>query len=99
MKFNYKFKPHYDLEKFKASNFSVTKTVEKTALDLGFKIDGIRQVVSTMQPEHFYKSMTSYINNKIWQDVYHVPYDDMIIYIKFQENVISEFILLSFKEK
>ena len=99
MKFRTEFKPHYDLEKFKTSKFAVTKTVERTALDLGFRISGIRQVVSTMKPEHFYKSMTSYFDNKTWQDVYHVPYDDMIIYIKFTEDVISEFMLLSFKEK
>ena len=40
-----------------------------------------------------------YENHKIWQDVYHVPYGDYILYIKFTQNVISEFTLLSFKEK
>ena len=52
-----------------------------------------------MERKHFYKSMTSYSNHKIWQDVYHVPYDDMILYVKFTQNTISEFTLLSFKEK
>lgn len=94
-----KFKPTYDLEKFKSSAFSITLTARQNALSLGFREEGIRQVISTMQPEHFYKSMTSYQNHKVWQDVYHVPYDDMILYIKFTENVISEFIVLSFKEK
>ena len=99
MKFKTEFKPHYDLEKFKRSNFGITVTAIDNAGDLGFDIDGIHEVVSTMKPEHFYKSMTSYFDNKTWQDVYHVPYDDMIIYIKFTEDVISEFMLLSFKEK
>ena len=94
-----KFSPTYDLEKFKASHFDMTQTAYENATDLGFTRTGVRQVISTMQPEHFYKSMTSYANHKVWQDVYHVPYDDMILYIKFTENVISEFILLSFKEK
>ena len=94
-----KFKPTYDLEKFKSSNFRTTQTARNSALDLGFDIVGVHNVVSTMQPEHFYKSMTSYQNHKVWQDVYHVPYDDMILYIKFTEDVISEFLLLSFKEK
>ena len=93
------FKPTYDLEKFKSSNFRTTQTARNSALDLGFDIFGVHNVVSTMQPEHFYKSMTSYQNHKVWQDVYHVPYDDMILYIKFTEDVISEFLLLSFKEK
>ena len=94
-----KFIPTYDLEEFKASDFLITETARRNASGLGFEDSGIRQVVSTMKNEHFYKSMTSYQNHKIWQDVYHVPYDDMILYIKFTENVISEFIVLSFKEK
>ena len=79
--------------------FFITRTAYGTALDLGFNEGGIRRIVSTMQESHFYKSMTSYANHKIWQDVYHVPYEDMIIYVKFTQNVISEFTLLSFKEK
>ena len=94
-----KFRPTYDLEKFKSSNFRMTATATDNALDIGFDIVDVHRVVSTMQPEHFYKSMTSYQNHKVWQDVYHVPYDDMILYIKFTEDVISEFLLLSFKEK
>ena len=94
-----KFNPTYDLEKFKASDFKTTQTARDNALELGFDIIGIHQVVSTIKPEHFYKSMTSYANHKIWQDVYHVPYENLILYIKFTEDVISEFLLLSFKEK
>lgn len=77
----------------------ITATATKTAFELGFDSDDIHSVVSTMQENHFYKSMTLYANHKIWQDVYHVPCGDMILYIKFTQNVISEFTLLSFKEK
>ena len=94
-----KFVPTYKLEDFKNSNFSITRKAYDTALDMGFHESDIRQIVGTMKDVHFYKSMTSYANHKIWQDVYHVPYEDMIIYVKFTQNVISEFTLLSFKEK
>ncbi|MBR5913676.1 MAG: type II toxin-antitoxin system MqsR family toxin [Selenomonadaceae bacterium] len=94
-----KFIPTYNLEEFKSSDFRLTVTATDNALDLGFDIVGVHRVVSTMQPEHFYKSMTSYTNHRVWQDVYHVPYGDMTLYIKFTEDVISEFLLLSFKEK
>ena len=94
-----KFNPSYSLTEFKSSNYSITKTAKITARDLGFDMDGINEVISTMEPKHFYKSMTSYANHKIWQDVYHVPYGDLILYIKFTQNIISEFTLLSFKEK
>lgn len=94
-----KFTPTYNLEEFKNSDFRVTITAARTAENLGFDKNGICEVVSTMKREHFYKSMTSYANHKIWQDVYHVPCKNMILYIKFTQNVISDFTLLSFKEK
>ena len=94
-----KFNPSYSLTEFKNSDFEITKTAQRTAAGLGFNKNGIHEVISVMELKHFYKSMTSYANHKIWQDVYHVPYGDYILYIKFTQNVISEFTLLSFKEK
>lgn len=94
-----KFNPNYSLSEFKNSDFEITKTAQRTAADLGFNKKGIHEVISVMELKHFCKSMTSYANHKIWQDVYHVPYGDYILYIKFTQNVISEFTLLSFKEK
>ncbi len=94
-----KFNPNYNLSEFKSSDFRITKTAQKNAEELGFELENIREVVSIMELKHFYKSMTSYANHQIWQDVYHVPYGNMILYVKFTKNVISEFILLSFKEK
>lgn len=94
-----KYKPTYDLEKFKHSDFLTTETVKNDAVKLGFDIEGIHRVVSTMKKEHFYKSMTSYKNHKVWQDVYHVPYENFVLYVKFTKEMLSEFTLLSFKEK
>ena len=94
-----KFNPSYSLSEFKNSDFEITKTAMRTALELEFDEVDIRRIVSTMELKHFYKSMTSYANHKIWQDVYHVPCGNMILYVKFTQNVISEFTLLSFKEK
>ncbi|MBR1645922.1 MAG: type II toxin-antitoxin system MqsR family toxin [Selenomonadaceae bacterium] len=94
-----KFNPTYSLEEFKHSDFEITKTAQRTALELEFDEEDVRRIVLTMEPQHFYKSMTSYSNHKIWQDVYHVPCGNLILYVKFTQNVISEFTLLSFKEK
>ena len=94
-----KFNPTYSLTEFKNSDFKITKTAQRNAEDLGFEMKDIREVVSSMERKHFYKSMTSYANYKIWQDVYHVPYGNLILYVKFTQNVLSEFTLLSFKEK
>ena len=48
---------------------------------------------------HFYKSMTSYGDHRVWQDVYHVPSEAGMLYVKFTADVVTEFLLLSFKEK
>ena len=93
-----KFTPTYNLDEFKNSDYVVTRTADKSARALGFFDEDIKKVISTMERKHFYKSMTSYANHKIWQDVYHVPCGDLILYIKFTQNIISEFTLLSFKE-
>jgi len=92
-------KPTYDLASFQQSDFAITKVATQTAAQLGLDDAGIRQVVSTMTPTMFYKSMTSYANSRIWQDVYHVPWNGDMLYVKFTEGIISEFLLLSFKQK
>ena len=94
-----KFNPNYSLEEFKSSNFAITRSAIRTAQELGFYEEDIRKIVSKMELKHFYKSMTSYANHKIWQDVYHVPFGKLVLYVKFTQEVISEFTLLSFKEK
>ena len=93
-------KPHHDLEKFKSSNYRVTGTALRTAFQIGYLKEDIYRVVATMKREQFYKSMTAYHDHTSWQDVYHVPFSDYLLYIKFTaEQEISEFRLLSFKEK
>jgi motility quorum-sensing regulator/GCU-specific mRNA interferase toxin len=45
------------------------------------------------------KSTTSLGDHRQWQDVYHVPHDGLLLYLKFTDAVVTEFVLLSFKEK
>ncbi len=52
-----------------------------------------------MQPKHFYKLMTAYSDHRLWQDVYHVPSSVGLLYVKFTVDTVTEFVLLSFKEK
>lgn len=51
--------PSFNLEEFKNSNFEITRTAQIISENIGFDKDGIQEVVSTIQSEHFYKSMTS----------------------------------------
>lgn len=84
-------KPHYELQKIKKF-FSrsvtrvITKIARKGAVSLGYMDEeDILIVIGRLGSDHFYKSMTSYLNHKIWQDVYRYrDDDDNDIYIKLQ---------------
>ena len=97
-------KPTYDLDAFKAAFNSVEKlrvtgTAVRTAAALGFGRAEIVETIQTMERRQFYKSMTAYADHRIWQDVYHVPSSVGTLYVKFTADALSEFLLLSFKEK
>jgi motility quorum-sensing regulator/GCU-specific mRNA interferase toxin len=47
----------------------------------------------------FFKSMTTFTDHRVWQDVYHVPARGLTLYVKFQANVMTSFTIMSFKEK
>jgi len=97
-------KPTYDLDAFKATfasidRLAVTGTALRSAAALGYGRGDIVATIQAMQRSHFYKSMTSYADPRLWQDVYHVPSPFGLLYVKFTADVITEFLLLSFKEK
>jgi len=97
-------KPTYDLEAFKSvfarvETLSVTGVALKTAASLGFGRSEIVATIKTMQRRHFYKSMTSYLDHCVWQDVYYVPSGVGDLYVKFTADRLTEFLLLSFQEK
>jgi motility quorum-sensing regulator / GCU-specific mRNA interferase toxin len=97
-------KPTYDLDAFKATfstveKLAVTGTALRGAASLGFGRAEIVSTIQTMQRGHFFKSMTAYADSRLWQDVYHVPSTAGMLYVKFTADAITEFLLLSFKEK
>jgi motility quorum-sensing regulator/GCU-specific mRNA interferase toxin len=96
-------KPTYDLDAFQAwarsSHFQVAGSALRTAASIGFGSSEMARVIQTMQRGHFFKSVTSHHNIREWQDVYHVPSEAGVLYVKFRADVITEFLLLSFKEK
>ncbi|UEM06699.1 type II toxin-antitoxin system MqsR family toxin [Skermanella rosea] len=66
---------------------------------MGFGRTEIVATLQTMRRSHFYKSMTAYADHRVWQDVYHVPSSAGMLYVKFTADTVTEFLLLSFKEK
>jgi motility quorum-sensing regulator/GCU-specific mRNA interferase toxin len=78
---------------------NLTGTAVRTAAALGYGRAEIVATIQTLHRTHFYKSMTSYEDHRIWQDVYHVPSEAGRLYVKFTADVVTEFLLLSFKGK
>lgn len=96
-------KPTYDLDSFRAwsrgAGFRATGSALRTAATIGFTATDMIDTIQTIRREHFKKSMTSHHNPREWQDVYYAPSEIGTIYIKFRSDVVTEFLLLSFKEK
>lgn len=97
-------KPTFDLASFReavknSKKVIFTRSSLESAFKLGFDRSGMVEVIQAMEARHFYKSMTSNFDSKLWQDVYHVPSKVGILYIKFTTDIVAEFMLLSFKEK
>ena len=95
--------PHHNLQAFQASaaaeRISVTRTARNSADELGFGLRGIATTIAAMRSDMFYKSMESKQNPGQWQDVYHVPSAIGALYVKFTDEGILAFKILSFKRK
>ena len=97
-------RPTYDLDAIKLSigsveTLAITISAMRDAIALGFDRGGIVQTINGIERAMFYKSMTTLKDHRPWQDVYHVPWQGLRLYIKFQADVITEFSVVSFKEK
>ena len=98
-----KHRPHYLLEAIKEAfadgdNLRMSLTSYRSAISLGLNRNDVVTVIQALTVKDFYKSMTSYADHRIWQDVYHARYEDLELYVKF--TVDSEgYFLISFKEK
>ena len=97
-------RPTYDLDAVKLSigsveTLAITTSALRDATALGFDRGGIAQTINSLERGMFYKSMTTFADHRLWQDVYHVPSQGLTLYIKFQADVVTEFSVVSFKEK
>ncbi|TPI30626.1 type II toxin-antitoxin system MqsR family toxin [Mesorhizobium sp. B3-2-1] len=97
-------RPTYDLDAIKSmfgsvDTLAITTSALRDAVGLGFDRAGMVEVIDSMTRKMFVKSMTTFADHRVWQDVYHVPARDMLLYVKFQADVVTEFTIISFKEK
>ena len=97
-------RPHYDLVSIKAifstvDGLRITVTsLTFATLELGLSEEGIVALVQSIERTHFYKSMTSIRDHRIWQDVYHLPFEARVLYVKFTTDETG-YLLISLKDK
>jgi len=92
---------HYSLQSVKdlisEGQYFVTRTARVDYTDLGLDDEEVIEIIMSLVNKDLYKSMTSYHDNKIWQDVYHKTIDKLDLYIKLQ--ITNKAIVISFKER
>ena len=99
-----KYTPHYDLAVIKADvrrlgRRAFTRTAEAGGDALGFSIKDMQEAIYELQNWMLYKSMTTYRDHRVWQDVYHTHSKGREIYIKVTYSPDGDPPVISFKEK
>lgn len=96
--------PQYELAVIKAEvrrlgRRAFTRSSAESGDLLGFSIREMQEIVYELQNRMLYKSMTSYDDHRVWQDVYHTHSQDLEIYIKVTYRPAGGAPVISFKEK
>lgn len=63
--------------------------------ELGFSFEDIVAVILALRASDFYKSMTTHVDHRIWQDVYHPRTSAGKVYLKL--TVLNDVLIVSFK--
>src|SRR5579864_5682635 len=95
--------PSHNLEAIKATFSHINKlrmssTALRTAREMGFSREDMVNTIQQLKRKDFVKSMTTYNDHKIWQDVYNTQFNAYVLYVKFQKDSEGYFII-SFKKK
>lgn len=96
-----KFTPHCKLTVVNAlirdGKVRLTKSAHEGGVALGFEFNEMLDVILSLTNAHFYKSMTSHADHKVWQDVYRPETPQGNLYLKL--TVIDDLLIVSFKER
>jgi motility quorum-sensing regulator / GCU-specific mRNA interferase toxin len=97
--------PTYDLQELQRLigqgplSSSITKVAEEGARDFGWDLDDIVEAVLELTSQHFHKSMESERMPGLWQDVYHLEFRGIWLYIKLQLGVKGRAFVVQFKKR
>jgi motility quorum-sensing regulator/GCU-specific mRNA interferase toxin len=81
-----------------AGRVRATASAFTGARDLGINdLAGMCAIVLALNSDDFYKSITTHVDHRIWQDVYRgITADGIEVYLKL--TVIDDLLIVSFKE-
>jgi motility quorum-sensing regulator/GCU-specific mRNA interferase toxin len=96
-------KPHYLLRDIKAAFADPTKlnrsfVSRQGADDLEMDDQGVVSAIQALTTADFDKSMTSFADHQVWQDVYRPTVGATELYVKFTLDSMKALYLISFKE-
>ncbi len=97
-------RPHYPLTLVQQlaadmAHIRFTRVAIEGAVGLGLGTAGIRAVLLTLRPQDFYKSMTTYGDTAIWQDVYRPVRNGVPLYVKLTVYAAENLLVVSFKRR
>lgn len=96
--------PHYDLTLVKSEVIRLgakafTGTAREGGRRLDFSLPQMLQIVCSLENRMLQKSMTTFVDHRIWQDVYYMKTHGLEIYIKVTYRPGGGPPVISFKEK
>lgn len=96
--------PHYDLAVIQADvarlgAAAFTRSALVSGRRLGLTLREMQDVIAGLQGRMLYKSLTTHLDHRLWQDVYHASIDTVELYIKVTCRFGGGPPVISFKEK
>jgi motility quorum-sensing regulator/GCU-specific mRNA interferase toxin len=93
----------YDLDGIKdafksVADLRMTRTARRTSAELGLSLENVVFIIQSLTYQNFYKSMTTYADHRVWQDVYNFQLNDLDLYIKFMMDNEGH-LIVSFKQR
>jgi len=83
-------------ELVRAGKIRYTRSALNGAAELGFGPAVIVETLMSLGIENFRKSMTTYADHQVWQDVYRAVTEVGLVYLKL--TVVDDVLVVSFKE-
>lgn len=95
---------HYDLaviktEVHRLGSKAFTMSAREGGRRMTLNLAQMLRIVHLLEHRMLHKSMTTYADHRIWQDVYHTTFQDREIYIKVTYRPGGGHPVVSFKEK